>query len=166
MMAHLGTLQDRAYYTYDTGRNNDDWYAQGTVGVYLRPGAEDSGLIIRNQRLIETVLGQFLPAQVRAVFIIECVDREYVYTYDFPNAESQRHIEEKSFDSTLPETYLGLRDTHRDHVPGWIWIHSWSEAYSQHRIVALIEPTPGEPPIPINTEFRTWHIGLEQEERE
>ncbi len=167
LSSRMGTFNDRAHYTFDTGQKNDDWYAQGTIGLYLRPDAEDMGLVIRNQAAIESVLKQFLPIQTRVVFIIEQVDTEYVYTYDFPELESRRHIGEQAYDSTIPETYFGPGEAYRDAVPEWIWIHAWSEAHADHRIVALIPPaddSPEAPPVPVNTEYRTWHIGLDQEE--
>jgi hypothetical protein len=155
-------FEDFQTYIYDVGRNgkrtDQDWYARDTVGIYLTPDTEDQTLILRNQKLIENALRQFLPIQVRAVFIIEpAVYEELIYTYDFPTAEPQRLIAEQFFDrmdSTTSEIYSGLGDSYQDAVPGWIWLCSWSEEYPDHRTINFTT-------IPIDTKFRTWHIGLE-----
>ena len=149
-------------YSYDAGQNgirtNLDWYARDTVGVYLTPDTEDRTLILRNQNLIEDVLRRFLPIQVRVVFIIEpAVYKELVYTYDFSTAKPQRLIGEQfldSMESITSEVYTGLTDDYLDNVPGWVWVRAWSEAYPDHRTVDFAT-------IPVDTRFRTWHIGLE-----
>ena len=161
-IAMRGQFEDFQTYTYDAGQNGErtdqDWYARDTVGIYLTPDTEDQTLILRNQKLIENVLKQFLPIQVRAVFIIEpAVYEELIYTYDFPAVEPQRLIAEQFFDrmdSTTSEIYSGLGDSYQDAVPGWIWLRSWSEEYPDHRTINFTT-------IPIDTKFRTWHIGLE-----
>lgn len=157
-----GQFEDFQTYTYDAGQNGErtdqDWYARDTVGIYLTPDTEDQTLILRNQKLIENALKQFLPIQVRAVFIIEpAVYEELIYTYSFPNAEPQQLIAEQFFDrmhSTTSEIYSGLGDSYQDAVPGWIWLRSWSEEYPDYRTINFTA-------IPIDTKFRTWHIGLE-----
>ena len=125
------------------------------MGIYLTPDPKEVTLIVRNQNLIERVLRQFLPIQVRTVFIIEpAVAQELVYTYDFETADPQRLIDEVFFDSTIPETYFGPREAYQDAVPGWVWVRSWSEAVPDHRTVDFAT-------LPIHTRFRTWHIGLQ-----
>jgi hypothetical protein len=153
-------FNDFQTYTYETGRNGQrgeqDWYARDTVGIYLTPTTEDPAVISENHRRIKDVLKQFLPIQVRAVFIIELVATEAVYTYDFPDAAETRLIVESAVDSVdtvAAETYTGLFDSRRDTVPGWIWIHSWSSAYPDHRTVDFTQSS-------IITSFRTWHTGL------
>lgn len=69
MMADLRTYGDTTHYSFETGTANDDWYAQGTVGLYIVPDTEDSALFEYNQALIKSALQPFLPAQVRLVFI-------------------------------------------------------------------------------------------------
>ncbi|MBV7328172.1 phage tail protein [Chloroflexi bacterium TSY] len=67
--------EDCQAYTYDVGqdgvRTDLDWYARDTVGMYLNAETEDQQIIRRNRNLIEKVLQQFLPIQIRVVFIIE-----------------------------------------------------------------------------------------------
>jgi hypothetical protein len=153
-----GQYEDFQVYTYDAGQNGKrtdrNWYARDTIGMYLTPTTDDPALIIRNRKLIESVLRQFLPIQVRVVFIIALADEELVYTYDFPTAKSSRVIAEQFFDSTIPETYLGLGDSSQDIVPDWVWIRAWSEAHPNHRTLDFTT-------IPIDTRFRTWHTRLE-----
>ncbi len=160
-----GQYGDFQTYTYDTGqagqRTNDDWYARDTVGIYLTPSTEDPTLILRNQDILESVLRQFLPIQIRPVFIIAepTVYREFVYTYDFPD-EVPRYIEENVFDqlrSPISELYSGLGDSHvQDVVPEWSWIYAWSEANPNQRTVDFSQ-------VPAtNTNLRTWHTGLEE----
>lgn len=156
-----GQFEDFQSYTYDAGQNGQqtdkDWYSRGTVGIYLTPFTEDKDLINRNQTLVKKVLKQFLPIQVRPVFIIEPVlYKELIYTYDFPSAEPQSLIAEQFSDiiaTTAREVYSGLVDSHQDTIPGWIWLRSWNEEYSDHHTVDFSA-------TPIDTKFRTWHIGL------
>ncbi len=161
-IALRGQYQDFQTYTYDAGqdeqRTNRNWYARDTIGMYLTPTTEDPTLISHNRNLIERILRQFLPIQVRPVFIIAAlVNEERVYTYDFPSAEPARIIAEqffdRFFDSTLPETYVGLEDRYQDRVPEWVRIRAWSEAHPNHRTVDFTV-------TPIDTRFRTWHTSL------
>jgi phage tail-like protein len=70
-----GRFEDFQTYTYDAGlpgqRTERDWYARDTVGMYIPAGATEQSVIGRSQRLLADVLRQFLPIQVRAVFIVE-----------------------------------------------------------------------------------------------
>ena len=70
-----GKFGDFQTYTYDSGqngqRNNLDWYARDTVGLYLTPDTTDQAVIQRNQNLLRKALREFLPAPVRTVFITE-----------------------------------------------------------------------------------------------
>jgi phage tail-like protein len=158
-LALRGRFEDFQSYTYDAGdngeRTNQDWYARDTVGVFLTPDTEDATLNQHTRHRIEDFLRRFLPIQVRAVFIVEPpVYTELVYTYGFEDYEPKRVIVEQVFDSTIPEPYLGIEDSYRDIVPGWVWVHSWSLEYLDHRTVDFTT-------TPIDTKFRTWHIGLE-----
>jgi len=153
-------FKDFQTYTYETGRNgqrgDQDWYARDTVGIYLTPTTEDPAVISENRRRIKDVLKQFLPIQVRAVFIIELVVTEAVYTYEFGDAAAPRLIVEAAVDTVTAvakETYSGLIDSRRDTVPEWIWVRSWSSTYPDHRTVDLTQS-------PVTTSFRTWHTAL------
>lgn len=158
-----GKYEDFQAYTYNAGQNGEgteqDWYARENVGIYLTPDSEDPKHVFRNRKLIENVLKQFLPIQVRSVFIIEQpVYRELIYTYDFQDVRPERRINESFFDSSLltriSETYSGLAGSYTDTIPDWIWLRSWSEEYREHRTVDF-ETTP------VDTRYRTWHIDLE-----
>jgi hypothetical protein len=82
-----GDFLDFNTYTYDAGRDgrrgNDDWYGRDTLGLYLRTDSLDpAGNRDRRDRLA-SVLGEFLPATDRAVFIEEsAVAVEPVYAYE------------------------------------------------------------------------------------
>lgn len=151
-----GKLDDILCYVYDTGKKNGDWYARDTIGIYLTPNREDQKLITRSQELVKGILDRFLPIQLRVVFVINPVEyQELIYTYDFPTEETQSLINEKFFDSTIPEVYPEVIDSYKDEVIlAWIWLRSWSEEYSDHYTVDLTA-------TPIDTKYRTWHISLE-----
>ncbi|MDD5322495.1 MAG: hypothetical protein PHD43_18160 [Methylococcales bacterium] len=156
-------FEDFQTYTYDTGQNgkrgNLDWYARDTIGIYLTPTTEDKAVINENRRRIKAVLRQFLPIQVRTVFFIEpAVYSEVIYTYEFPATVEPRLIAEAAvdhlhLDTVIADSYDGLADSHRDSVPAWIWVHSWSSTYPDHRTVNFTQD-------PITISFRTWHTGL------
>ena len=123
-----GNLQDTLRYTYDTGRAENDWYARDTVGIYLTPDTQDAQLVIRKQAAIANVIRDFLPIQVRAVFIIQQAFLEYVYTYATPGAETPQLIGEQMIDKILGEHYTGLTDSFRDRV-SFRFVRTWSPAH-------------------------------------
>jgi hypothetical protein len=157
-----GKIEDFQTYTYDAGkkgkRTDQNWYSRDTLGIYLTPETEESQQIIQTRDLIRKVLRQFMPIQMRAVFIINpAVYKELVYTYDHPTAESQRFIEESFIDNievSAADVYSGLSDSYKDRVPDWIWLRSWSEEYPGHRSVDFTE-------TPVETIYRIWHTALE-----
>jgi hypothetical protein len=69
-----GHFEDFQTYTYDVGQSGQrtdlDWYARDTVGLYIPSGATEQSVSPGQQGFAE-VLRQFLPMQVRAVFIAE-----------------------------------------------------------------------------------------------
>lgn len=156
-----GTFRDFQAYTYDVGDNgkmtDSNWYSRETMGIYLTPDTEDSNLILRNQKLLRGVLNQFIPIQIRYVFVIEpAVYTEKIYTYHFPMDEEQRFIGEEYTDSLTtvsPEVYSGLSDSYTDHIPEWRWLRSWSVDFTEGGSVDFSG-------TPQNTNFRTWHIGV------
>jgi phage tail-like protein len=154
-----GSFEDFAAYTYDAGvggrRDDRNWYARDTVGVYLTPTSDDPTALQRGRGVVEQALRQFLPAQVRAVLVIEQAPyAEKVYTYDFPRDPEQRRIGENTFDNPLPERYpAALGDGYLDAVPGWSWIRSWSPATPGHRTVNFAA-------APVTTPHRTWHVAV------
>jgi hypothetical protein len=70
-----GRFDDFQTYTYDMGQSGQrtelDWYARDTVGLYVPPGDVEQASMLSSQQLFADVLRQFLPIQVRAVFIVE-----------------------------------------------------------------------------------------------
>lgn len=156
------TFNDFQGYTYDTGDNgtmkDNNWYSRETIGIYLTPDTEDPNLILQNQKLLKGALHQFIPAQVRFVFIIEpAVYTEKIYTYNFPLDDDQHLIGEEYTDNLTtisPEIYAGLSDTYTDTIPEWRWMRSWSVDFTEGGSVDFNESTP------LNTNFRTWHIGV------
>jgi hypothetical protein len=160
-----GKFIDFQAYTYDVGVNgkmtDSNWYSRQTLGIYLTPDTEDPGLIQRNQKLLRGVLHQFLPIQVRYVFVIEtAIYREQIYTYDFPTAENKRFIEEEFTDSLTTmssEVYTGPADSYADRIPEWRWLRSWSMMYTAGGSVDFAAN-------PVSTHFRTWHVGVTEGE--
>lgn len=163
-IALRGGYADFQTYTFDTGsggrRGDLSWYARDTVALYLAPSSEDPSATFRDRNVIASVLRQFLPIQVRAVLVIEPAPyRETIYTYAFP-AAPRRVIGELIIDTLSDrrsDSYGGANDDHTDAVPDWTRIHSWSVATPDHRSVDSNS-------APIDLTYRTWHVGLEQEE--
>jgi phage tail-like protein len=147
-------LQDTLRYTYDTGRADDDWYARDTVGIHLIPDTEDEGLILRKQSAIANVVRNFLPIQVRAVFIIQQVYVEYVYTYARPDATPQVLIGERMIDTILSEVYTGLSDSYRDRVD-FRFVRTWRAGLPKKGVV----DTSVTPP---DLSFRLFMRGVEE----
>jgi hypothetical protein len=69
MLARLGTFDDRAHYTYDTGIDNEDWYARDTVGVYLTPDVDDADKLRRRIQRMTDFIDPFRPINVRFVWL-------------------------------------------------------------------------------------------------
>lgn len=116
------TYADFQTYSYDTGPEGkptpETWYARDTIGIYLTPDTEDTSRIQQNQTMIENILREFLPIQIRAVFIIEpTIYKEHVYTNDFPAIMPQKRLSDQVFDSTIPELISGAEDTFTELAP-------------------------------------------------
>lgn len=71
MLSQMGTFQDRAHYTYDTGRENWDWYARDTVGLYLAPNTDDPMEIQQQLDRVRTFVEPFRPVLARFVWQTE-----------------------------------------------------------------------------------------------
>jgi len=67
MIGEIGTFNDHGHYVYDTGDKADDWYARGTVGVYLEPPSAASDVVSAATRA-GAFLAPFRPACVRYVW--------------------------------------------------------------------------------------------------
>ncbi|HEU4389341.1 MAG TPA: hypothetical protein VFV34_16170, partial [Blastocatellia bacterium] len=131
-----GNLQDVLRYTYDTGREEDDWYARDTVGIYLTPDTDDEKLVLRKQSTLANVVRRFLPIQVRAVFIIQQIYPEFVYTYARPGAAEPRFIGEQMIDKILSETYTGPADSFRDRV-NFKFTRTWQTGLPKKGVIDL-----------------------------
>ncbi|OPX96050.1 MAG: hypothetical protein A4E58_01876 [Syntrophorhabdus sp. PtaB.Bin006] len=161
-----GEFEDFQAYTYDTGRKDDNWYARDTVAMYLKAGTGDPGLINRNRGIVKQLLTEIMPIQVRPVFVIETVEEEKVYTYDFKKDKVQRVIIEQFADSITTsgkaETYAGITDARVDAIPEWSRMYVLdviNNRYREHRTVNFDVPGPARP----DTAYRTWHTGLNRE---
>jgi hypothetical protein len=112
-----GAFHDFGAYTYDAGtqgqRDDDDWYARDTIGLYLTTDTVDAEQIEAGCRRIRGVLREFMPITDRAVFV-PAADRhdDYVYTYGVPSAEPAFISESynDAFMSEFEEVLLGPGD--------------------------------------------------------
>jgi len=92
-----GQYEDFQSYSFDTGnngiRNNQNWYARDTVGIYYQAGTFDVDEIGRKIERLKPILKEFMPLTDRAVFIPE-VDQhtEYVYHYSAPSSDEPVYI--------------------------------------------------------------------------
>ncbi len=121
-IALRGTYDDFQTYSHDTGPAGapgpETWYARDTIGLYLTPDTEDPSKVQQNQTMIEGILREFLPIQIRAVFIFEpAIYKELIYTTDFPAVFPQKMLNDLIFDGTIPELVSGLRDMITDAEP-------------------------------------------------
>ena len=151
----LRTLfDDFETYTYDTGPqgtpNNETWYARDVVGIYLRAEVNDNAQIETNRQLIDQFLPEFLPIQVRLVYIIETpVKSDVVYSGDQPVEETWWSL------ASVTGEQHGVIDEHHtpDTIVGWTWLRAWIAR---------------EPPAPLkvtnNLSYRTRHIDVAVEE--
>jgi hypothetical protein len=69
LLEGMGTLEDYAHYTYDTGTGEDDWYARGTAGLFLTPDVADPLLVRQQVDRAQGFLEPFRPLPVRFVCI-------------------------------------------------------------------------------------------------
>jgi len=153
-MGLRGNLVDVLRYTYDTGKDEDDWYARDTVGIYLTPDTDDDKLILRKQTTLANVVRRFLPIQVRAVFIIQQVYPEFVYTYALPGAPQPRFIGEQTIDTILSETYPVVSDSFRDKV-NFKFTRTWSVGLPRKGVIDLSVGVP-------DLSFRLFMLGVEE----
>ncbi len=114
-LALRGEFEDFQTYTYDTGtngkRDDSNWYARDTVGVYLATDTLDAARVQTGTERLRNVLPEFMPITDRAVFFSRA-DRhdDYVYTYGAPGADPPRFITETYADTlttVAEETALG-----------------------------------------------------------
>jgi len=105
-----GAFEDFQTYTYDAGtdgkRDDTNWYARDTIGVYLATDTLDPARVEAGTGRLRKVLREFMPITDRAVLFAN-VDRhdDYVYTYSTPGATAPLFIAETYADAltTLAE---------------------------------------------------------------
>ncbi len=103
-LALRGEFEDFQTYTYDTGtdgkRDDSNWYARDTVGVYLATDTLDAARVQAGTERLRNVLPEFMPITDRAVFFPRA-DRhdDYVYTYGVPGADPPQFITETYADA-------------------------------------------------------------------
>ncbi|MEI7771791.1 MAG: hypothetical protein WCI67_17495, partial [Chloroflexales bacterium] len=144
-------FSDFGAYTYDTGPrgvpDNSTWYARDTVGIYLRAETDDSAEIETNRQRIERFLREFLPIQVRLVFIIETpTSTEVLYPADRPLGEEVWAELQSRADEQLGAT----GESYADRMAGWEWLRAWA----------------AQAPLDVtnNPRYRTRHSDVEAEE--
>jgi hypothetical protein len=118
-------FQDSQRYTYDTLKGEDNWYARDTVGIYLTPDTIDQALVVRRRNQIEAVLREFLPIQVRTVFVIDQVIVEFFYTYDDPAAAVPSLIGEQMIDTILSAVFPDIADELISDTADFFWLHTF-----------------------------------------
>jgi hypothetical protein len=70
LLGHRGLFSDRLHYTYDTAREDLDWYARDAVGLYLTPPPGTADEVVTDVLArTATYLEPFGPATVRLVLI-------------------------------------------------------------------------------------------------
>ncbi|MGH8066017.1 MAG: phage tail protein [Candidatus Entotheonellia bacterium] len=152
-------VDDYTAYSYDCGqsdgqggylRDDDDWYNRETIGIYIVPDVEtEAFLLLQEWERIRQILAEFLPLQVRAVFVLQpavVVEEAYDATGMVAEEFADRAI--LTQDEVSAE---GLEESF-DHIPDWQWLVANDLT---HRTVDTVVP-------PVNTSSRTWHTGLTQ----
>lgn len=140
-------------YTSDTGRDDDNRYARDTVGLHLKAGTGDPGLIDRNRGIISQLLAEIMPVQARSVFSIETV---YQDDYDFPNPDNFTDL---LTGAAAPERYPEMRESRIDTIGDWLRLYSCDPVSRTHldgHTVNFAVP----PATPVDTGYRTWHTGV------
>jgi phage tail-like protein len=80
MLAQLGSYEDRSHYTYDTGQDNQAWYARDAVGLYVNPDTADTELINRQIERTQDFIEPFRALPVRFVWPKNVVFEEIIDT--------------------------------------------------------------------------------------
>lgn len=96
-IALRGGFEDFQTYSYDAGkdglRDEDDWYARDTIGLYLTPDTLDEAELDQGIGRLTSVLKEFMPVTDRAVFIPNSeLHTDYVYTYGLPASAESHYI--------------------------------------------------------------------------
>ena len=92
-LAAMGTLADRTHYTYDTGRDPEDWYARDTVGIALTPTGDVFDPEAALERIADYV-EPFRPLPVRLVWLsIPARHEDFIDTRDLIEEEYEDAID-------------------------------------------------------------------------
>jgi phage tail-like protein len=70
LLADMGTYDDRVHYTYDTERENHDWFAGNAVGLFFSSTTASSSEVQRRVDRMRLFVEPFRPEHVRLVWII------------------------------------------------------------------------------------------------
>ena len=72
LMSAVGRFEDDLDYTYDTGTGPDSRYAYNVIGVFVRPGQDDTAAdVARKRSVLVSNASIFLPFNMRAVVVVE-----------------------------------------------------------------------------------------------
>jgi phage tail-like protein len=149
-----GQPSDVMRYTYDTGTRQPgkeldaQLYSRDTIGIYLIPDTDNQELILRKREAMANIVRSVLPIQVRAVFLIQQVNVEFVYTFDQPGAKPPVLIGEEVVDTILGEVLSGVNDSFQDQV-NFRFVRSWNPA---HRNISV----PNLKVLPPDLSFRLF----------
>ncbi|HEX9023170.1 MAG TPA: hypothetical protein VF799_04940 [Geobacteraceae bacterium] len=144
--------EDFLRYSYDAGRDDDNWYARDTVGMYLKAGSGDPALISRNRGIISQLLAEILPIQVRSIFCIETVHEER-YGFPGPDAFTDR------LTGPAKEEYAGITEARTDSIGEWLRLYA-CDCVSGRYTDRHSADCAADPP---DTRSRSWHTGLDGE---
>lgn len=151
--------EDTTAYSYDCGkltagtyvRDDQTWYTRDTIGIYIVPDVDSEVFVLQAEwERIRQILQEFLPINVRAIFILMpgvVVEQEY---------DATRMVTEQASDAATllqEETYGEGSDSAIDQIPAWLRFLTNDLA---HRSVDTTV-------TPVNTNSRTWHTGLGKE---
>lgn len=114
--------EDFETYTFDTGqqgkRNDQNWYARDTVGLYLETDTMDNDRIHAEVERLRPVVTEFMPMTDRAVYITRSdIHAEHIYTYGQPPSAESRYIVSTyndEFTSVLEESVLAPNEDFTD----------------------------------------------------
>ncbi len=152
------TFDDATAYTYDCGvpdpaggyvRDDSIWYNRETIGVFATPDVDTESLVIQETwDRVRTILGEFLPIQVRPVLFVSpglVIEDPYVATLEV-------HDDDVTTGTLLDaEGYDTALDGETDKIPQWRWLIA-NQLASRSSNVAV---------LPVDVSHRTVHTGVE-----
>ncbi len=151
------TFEDETAYTYDCGipdpaggyiRTDATWYDRETIGVFATPDVATEPFVLQQTwDRVRTILGEFLPIQVRAVLFI----RPGLVTED-PYVATTQVIEDVATIAALleAEDYDAAVEAALDKIPQWRWLIT-NELASRSANAAV---------LPVDVSHRSVHTGV------